>query len=94
MAAGGTPAILGFDGAPPSAYYLLGNLVALTSIAVLAHIQCINTHGGRYGNFSSDLRTPLGDGRFPESGYSSPAQVRSSFTVWPAPGGEVRPPVG
>ena len=58
------------------------------------HIQCINTHGGRYGNFSSDLRTPLGDGRFPESGYSSPAQVRSSFTVWPAPGGEVRPPVG
>ena len=58
------------------------------------HIQCINTHGGRYGNFSSDLRTPLGDGRFPESGYSSPAQVRSSFTAWPAPGGEVRPPVG
>ena len=58
------------------------------------HIQCINTHGGRYGNFSSDLRTPLGDGRFPESGYGSPAQVRSSFTAWPAPGGEVRPPVG
>ena len=27
--------------APPRAGHLLGNLVALTSIAVLAHIQCI-----------------------------------------------------
>ena len=30
-----------FGGAPPSAYHLLGNLVTLTSVAVLAHIQCI-----------------------------------------------------
>jgi len=49
-----------FCRAPPGARDLLGNLVALTSIAVCGHIQCINTHGGRYGNFSSDLGAPLG----------------------------------
>ena len=51
---------MGSSHSTSSARDLLGNLVALTSIAVLTHIQCINTHGGRYGNSSSDLRAPLG----------------------------------
>jgi hypothetical protein len=38
-------------------------MVYPTPVGMQMHSNGINTHGGRYGNFSSDLRTPFGDGR-------------------------------
>ena len=80
-----------FGGAPPSAYHLLGNLVTLTSIAVLAHIQCTNTHGE--GGLA-----PETIGKLPEAPPLEPSAQASlpwspcpvltgSPTAWPGPGG-------